>query len=59
MTEEYNKGYAEGKSDAEQRIAKVLFDAGFTVALERREGDPSIWDDKNKRWIELTEREQK
>jgi len=56
VAEEYSKGYADGRSDTEKRIARVLFEAGFRVALELREGDPAIWDEKNKRWVELTEK---
>lgn len=63
----YDLGYAdglahgklEGADETEQRIARLLLEAGFTVALELREGDPAIWDDKNKKWIELTEKAQR
>lgn len=49
--------WSQGAEYENSRIVKLLSEAGFPMALERREGDPAIWN--GEKWIELSERGQK
>lgn len=55
--DDWDWGYLAGEESERKRIIKLLSEAGFSMALERREGDSAIWN--GEKWIELSGGEQK